>query len=404
MRVLISAAEASADLHAAHLVEALRRRVPGLEIAGIGGTHLEEQGLRPVARAAELAVMGSAEILSRLSVIRRAEKDLIREAARIRPDVAVLVDYPGFHFRVGPRLKALGIPVVYFIPPKVWVWRSSRLRVMREWVARVLCILPFEPKIYEDAGIRAEFVGSPLVEELPIRMSREEARAKLGISPAERVLAVLPGSRDSEMERHWRPFLDAARLFAEKSGESWTVLVPIASTLDFEHWRGEAESWRRDSGTESIGLRLVQDGSGELLRAADLGLIKSGTSTLEAAILECPMVVAYRPGRVTSLAVKHLLRYRGPVGLVNLFRGWKEGDALVAPEILHGEMTAPRLAAELHALRGDAGRLAKMRRDLAGLRELVLSGQNGHGGPSDRAAEAVIAVVEEARGSAVASR
>ena len=138
---------------------------------------------------------------------------------------------------MGPRLKALGIPVVYFIPPKVWVWRSSRLRVMREWVARVLCILPFEPKIYEDAGIRAEFVGSPLVEELPIRMSREEARAKLGISPAERVLAVLPGSRDSEMERHWRPFLDAARLFAEKSGESWTVLVPIASSLDFEHWQ-----------------------------------------------------------------------------------------------------------------------------------------------------------------------
>jgi lipid-A-disaccharide synthase len=391
VKLLVSAAEASADLHAAQLVAAIRRRVPGVRLIGIGGTHLEREGLRPIARAADLAVMGSVEVLSRLGVIRRAGRDLLAAARAERPDVAVLVDYPGFHFQIGPQLHALGIPVVYFIPPKVWVWRRSRLEAMKSWVSRVLCILPFEPALYQEAGIPAEFIGSPLIEELPVRVSRDEARAALGVAADSRVLAVLPGSRQSEMKRHWHPFLEAARGFSLQAGGKWTVLVPIAPTLDQKHWESEAARWR-DGLPESVEIRLNRDGSGLVLRAADLGLIKSGTSTLEAGVLECPMVIAYRPGRVTSLAVRHLLRYRGPVGLVNLFRGWKPGDPYIAPEILHAEMTADRLCAELLALQSNRERLEKMKRDLGELRELMLAGSNGHGGPSDRAAAAVIDV------------
>jgi len=244
-----------------------------------------------------------------------------------------------------------------------------------------------------EAGIPAEFIGSPLVEELPVRLPREEARAKLGIAPDSRVLAVLPGSRQSEMKRHWDPFLEAARHFALQAGGKWSVLIPIAATLDQEEWESQAARWREGL-PESVEVRLIRDGSGLVLRAADLGLIKSGTSTLEAGVLECPMVIAYRPGKVTSLAVKHVLRYRGPVGLVNLFRGWKAGDPYIAPEILHSEMTADRLSSELLALYSNGERLEKMRHDLAQLRELMLAGSNGHGGPSDRAAEVVIGVAK----------
>jgi lipid-A-disaccharide synthase len=403
VKLLVSAAEASADLHAAQLVAAIRRRVPDIRLIGIGGTHLEREGLHPIARAADLAVMGSVEVLSRLRVIRRAGRDLLEAARAERPDVAVLVDYPGFHFRIGPQLKALGIPVVYFIPPKVWVWRRSRLQAMKSWVSRVLCILPFEPKLYDEAGIPAEFIGSPLVEELPVRLPREEAREKLGIAPGARVLAVLPGSRQSEMKRHWDPFLDAAKRFTLEAGGSWTVLVPIAATLNHEHWEAEATRWREGL-PESVEIRLIREGSGLVLRAADLGLIKSGTSTLEAGVLECPMVIAYRPGKVTSLAVKHVLRYRGPVGLVNLFRGWKPGDPYIAPEILHSDMTAERLCSELLGLYSDRARFEKMKRDLAELRQLMLAGSNGHGGPSDRAAAAVIEVANGSTAASEASR
>jgi len=396
--VLVSAAEASADLHAAQLVAAIRRRMPNLELMGIGGKHLEGEGLRPVAHASDLAVMGSVEVLSRLATIRRAGRDLLAAAQAGRPDVAILVDYPGFHFRIGPRLRAMGIPVVYFIPPKVWVWRRSRLQTMKSWVSRVLCILPFEPKIYEEAGIAAEFIGSPLIEELPVRMPREEARAHFGLDPDVRALAVLPGSRPSEMERHWRPFLDAAGTFCERTGGKWVVLLPIAATLDMDHWSLQAEPWKRRL-PPAVEIRLTREGSGMALRAADLALVKSGTATLEAGVLECPLVVAYRPGKVTSFAVKHLLRYRGPVGLVNLFRGWKPGDAYLAPEVLHEEMTAERLSEELHALFSDRERLDRMRQDLRELREAMMSGANGHGGPSDRAAASVIEVAQSSPNS-----
>jgi lipid-A-disaccharide synthase len=341
--------------------------------------------------------MGSFEVLSRLPQIWRAEKALLSEARAFRPDVAVLLDYPGFHFRVGPELKRLGIPVIYMIPPKVWVWRRSRLAAMKAWVKTVLCILPFEPRLYHEAGIAAEYIGSPLVEELPMRETCEQARQKLGLDLTQPVLAVLPGSRPSEMRRHWEPFLEAARLFSQRQQSPWQIVVPIASTLEGDGWTERLTLWARERLGPEGRLHVVREHSGWVLRAADLGLIKSGTSTLEAAALECPMVVAYRPGRFTSFAVKHVLRYRGPVGLVNLFRGWKSGDALIAPEVLHEQMTAQRLASELHQLFSNPKRLETMRHDLSALRAEIL----GSGGdallPSARAARAVLRVLEESR-------
>jgi lipid A disaccharide synthetase len=194
------------------------------------------------------------------------------------------------------------------------------------------------------------------------------------------------------MKRHWVPFLEAAVKFAEYSRESWTVLIPIASTLDLEECKARFNQWQRSQGERQIPrFLIVSDPSGVVLRAAHLGLIKSGTSTLEAAVLDCPMVVAYRPGRLTSFLVKNILKYRFPVGLVNLFRGWKPGDRMISPEVLHEQMTAENLARELWALYSSPERMTQMRADFEQLRGQMLLGDEAL--LRVRAVDAVLEVV-----------
>ncbi len=363
MRLLVSAAETSADLHAAQVVAALRKQVPHLSIFGIGGPALRAQGLEAVARAEDLAVMGSFEVLSKFRTILSARRALLEAAEERRPEVALLVDYPGFHFNVAPKLKALGARIAYFIPPKVWVWRRGRLGLMKKWVDRVFCILPFEAPLYQQAGIAAEFVGSPLFEELPWAVSREEARKKLGWSADERVLAVLPGSRRSELQSHLGPFLEAALEVGSRRGFRVVVVLPETVSLS---------EWKRDSRVE-----WMQGGSGWVLRASDLALVKSGTATLEAAILECPMVVAYRPGQFTSWAVKRVIRYAGPVSLANLYEQGPLTRERVVPEVLHEDMTAARLVAELLQLIDDPAERERMLTGLRRIREQALQGASG---------------------------
>ncbi len=383
MKLLVSAAETSADLHAAQVVARLRSKVPNLRIMGIGGPALRAQGLEPVARAEDLAVMGSFEILSKFRKITAARKAVLELAARERPDLALLVDYPGFHFNVAPRLKALGIRIAYFIPPKVWVWKKGRIQQMKAWVDRVFCVLPFEAPLYTQAGIRAEFVGSPLVDELPWMLSRQEARRELGLDGSQPLLAVLPGSRDSELEHHLVPFVEAARSFASANGMQVLVVLPEGSDL---------ARWKAFLSRTSISASVVswQVGrSGHVLRAADLGLIKSGTATLEAAILECPMVVAYRPGQFTSWAVKNVIRYRGPVALANLYEQGPLTRETVVPEVLHDEVTSSNLQLALERVWGDPMVLARMRQGLSRIRELALRSAEGVQ-PSERVADGLI--------------
>lgn len=386
MKLLVSAAETSADIHAAQVVAALRSRVPSLRVMGIGGPALREQGLESVASSEDLAVMGSFEVLSKFRKITAARRALLQLAERERPELALLVDYPGFHFNVAPRLKALGIRIAYFIPPKIWIWRKGRLARMKAWADRVFCILPFESPLYEQAGIPAEFVGSPLVDELPWKLSKQEARAPLGIAEGEQVLAVLPGSRESELQSHLLPFLEAARAFAEPRG--WRVVVALPDTIDLETWRTHARraglAW-----PATIRIDWLSGRSGLLLRAADLGLIKSGTATLEAALLELPMVVAYRPGHFTSWAFKNVIRYRGPVSLANLFENGPLTRDWIVPEVLHEEMTATQLHEALEKIWNDPLTLERMRLGLARIRELALkSAADNRAG--DRVAEGLI--------------
>ena len=407
MKVLISAAETSSDAHAAELLRALRRESSEeIDAYGIGGPKLAAEGLRQIFDARELLSMGFVEILGRLPKILSALRKIEGEARAERPDVAVLLDYPDFHFRLAKKLSKMGIPLVYYIPPKIWAWRKGRVRLLRRFFKRILCILPFEEEFYRRAEVSARYVGNPLQDELPLQATRKEAREKLGLAPSDRVLAVLAGSRPSELQRHLSLFLDSSGRLAQRlerrglllPGQKLHVLLPFAGTSSLEQMRDRVEQWRGSSALGgNLELRLSQGDSAWAMRAADAGIIKSGTSTLEAALMGLPNVIAYRPSSLSCFIVRHLIRYRRPVGLSNLIAESRTGRvddpklrARLITELICSEVTVEALSSELEELFWDSSKSRQVRSALDLIRAAVLQRNES---PSLLAAREILEVV-----------
>lgn len=399
MRILISAAEVSSDLHASHLLRALKAREPGLQAVGVGGPALQREGLEPLADARELLAMGTTEVLSRLPRILRVLKRLVSWIETNRPDAVVVVDYPDFHMRLAKRIRHLGVPLIYYIPPKVWVWRSHRVAKLRRLFDRLLCIFPFEEGFYSERGVTtATYVGNPLTDELPLGLSRADARKRLGIEEAAFVCLVMAGSRPYELDRHLEAFLSAVKLLGERLGRSVEVLFPLAAATRLEPVQARVQAWTRASGGGEIRVRVSQGDAAVCMAAADVGLIKSGTSTLEAALMGCPHAIAYRASWLTCWIFKKWVKYRGPVGLANLVhggRGVTDPSRWLVRELLCAEATVEALSAELWSLSTDAARRETMRQGLAEIRESLLGGAGA--GPSARAADEILRMANGGR-------
>lgn len=402
MKILISAAETSSDAHGAELLRELRALAAsgastsesGFEAFGAGGPKLEAAGLRRVVDAGDLLAMGFGEIIGRLPRILRALRVLAESARRQRPDVAVLIDYPDFHMRLARKLRKQGIPVVYFIPPKVWAWRSGRVRSIRELFARVLCIFPFEQDYFLEHGVDALYVGNPLLDELPLSLTREQARAKLGLDARAKVLVLMPGSRPAEIRQHLELMLDSAlsaagRLREERllsAGERLVVRIPLPETSDSGTVRMRLDQWlesRRGDGFP-LEIALSVGNAHECLCAADAGLVKSGTSTLEAALLGCPHSIVYRPGAVSRWIVRKVIRFNGSAGLANRILG-RVLPPLAVREFLCEDATAAALASEIRELLTDEGRRGELQRAFAEVRERLKVSES----PSRLAARAI---------------
>jgi lipid-A-disaccharide synthase len=414
MKILISAAETSSDAHAAELLHALRAETrEKIEAFGIGGPKLLAQGQRQIVDARELLSMGFVEIIGRLPKIFSALKAIEREAIREKPDVAVFVDYPDFHFRLARRLARLKIPLVYYIPPKVWVWRKGRIHFLKKYFARILCILPFEEDFYRQSSVPVCYVGNPLQDELPLNATREEARSKLGLSQADHVLAILVGSRPTELKRHLEVFMDGALKTAVKlaqrgvlkDSQKLQLLLPFAATSELDGLRAQvtrlAESLKARHGENAqipIEIRISQGDSAWVMRAANVGLIKSGTSTLEAALLDLPHLIAYRPNEFTCFIVKKVIGYNGPIGLSNLVAGAKLQPYPIT-ELNCSAVTAESIASELDLLFDDRGqeseRSKSVKATLKKIQSVVLKGGES---PSRVAAREVLAVIAENAG------
>ena len=389
--ILISAAEASSCLHALHLVRALQQEAEArgfdIKLFGTGDARMKQIGFDALVDAGRLQAMGTTEVLGRLPAIIEAGKILQKAASDRSAQVAVLMDYPDFHLRLAEKLRAQRVACISYIPPKVWIWRKSRMKKMKALFERILCIFPFEEKLYREAGLQADYVGNPLVEELPLDLSREAARKLLlgdvQITDSDRVVAFLPGSRPGELSRHIPELRRAASLalsaLRERLGQEsrLLVLVPFANQVQCDEW---APGFRE--GDPAIEYHFFVGRSAECMVAADAGLIKSGTATLEAGVLGLPHAVFYKVSGMTAWIFRNFVQkknfwsrtqaYQGPVGLVNLFTGWKPGDPLRVPEYLLEDATGERLGEALTGLLFDAEERARQSTALRELRTRVL--------------------------------
>jgi len=373
-RILIVAGEASADLHAARALTELRRLRPGLSAFGVGGPALREAGLEALYPAEEICVMGVGEVLPRLPRILAILRGLANAAAEQRPRVALLVDLPDFNLRLAAKLKRLGIKVVYYVSPTIWAWRRGRAKKIARVVDRMLCILPFEPAAYEGTGVAARFVGHPFAEK-GAPSPPGAYRAELGLAPDRPTIALVPGSRPSELARIFPHMLGAAeRLLARHPGAQF--VVPVAPTLG----REQLAAHLADHPT--LDVRLVEGRTAEVVGASDGAIVKSGTSTLEAALMLRPMIAVYRVSWLTYVLGRLLVKIAF-FSLPNLLAGRS-----VVPELLQKEASAERMAAELEALLTDPTRREAQ---LAGLREV--RGALGEPGAPLRVAEEVAGVL-----------
>jgi lipid-A-disaccharide synthase len=348
-RFFVSAGEASGDAYAADVIRSLRQSGCDAEIEGIGGAAMAAAGARLLARSESLSVVGLAEAVTELPSHLRLLRQVARHFAAGRYDLALLVDYPGFHLRVAARATAHGVPVVYYVAPQVWAWGGWRIRALRARVSHLAVVLPFESRFFQEHRIPATFVGHPVLDRPP-SPSRDEARRELGLPRGATVLGLFPGSRPAELHRLWPTFRDTARGLRRTIPGLEVVVARAPATT------GEL-------GTE-LGFRHAE--ARTVFACADAGLCKSGTVTLEGALTDMPMVIAYRVHPITFAFARRLVRVP-QVGLVNLLAG---SDAV--PEFLQRAAVPAELERALLPLLHRGGpAAARQRHHFASIRQAL---------------------------------
>lgn len=342
VRIAMVAGEASGDNLACHLIAALRARLPDAEFFGIGGPRMTGQGFSAWWPAETLAVMGFSDALKRYRELSGIRSALKKRLLTDPPDVFIGIDAPDFNLDLEAGLKARGIPTVHYVSPSIWAWRGGRIKKIRRAVSHILALFPFEPAIYEQAGVPVSYVGHPLADQLPMHPDRDAMRERLGLRSNAPVFALLPGSRQGELRFLADTFIDAARLVHERLRES-RFLVPLATRetrLMFEEaiYRCKAHD---------LPLKMLFGHAQDAMIAADGVLVASGTATLEAALLKRPMVIAYKLAPFSHFLMKRM-GYLPYVGLPNILAG-----RFVVPEFIQNEATPEKLAEALLAQYAD---------------------------------------------------
>jgi len=380
--LLLSAGEASGDMYAACLAAALKQRA-SVEIFGMGGPQMRAAGVDIVTDYSEVSVVGITEILSHLPSLVRAMRRLVAQADRRKPAFAILTDFPGFHLRLARKLKRRGIKNIYYICPQFWAWRPWRVRVVRRRFAQALCIFPFEEKFYGDAGVPVKFIGHPLVGAVHASLDRNAFFREQGLDPQKKLVTILPGSRSAELRQHLPILRDACQRIHRQSQAQFVLAAAPGRNL-----AALREGWPAE-----LPLKIVVGETYNALAAADAAIVSSGTATIEAALLDVPMVVVYRVTPLTAALAKPLVRTPF-FSMVNLIAGKR-----AVPELIQNDFTPDRVAAEILRLLNDQSAREALRRDLAEVRQRL-----GPPGAVDRAADAILQLLGAHHGQVAAPR
>jgi lipid-A-disaccharide synthase len=372
--VLISAGEASGDMYAAQLASALRRRVD-VDLFGMGGQKMRDAGVDTVVDCSEVGVLGVVEIVRKLPALQRAWKRLISEIDQRGPTLAILTDFPAFHLRLSRVLRRKRIRNVYFVCPQFWAWRPWRVRLVKRRFVRALCIFPFEKDFYTKAGVPTDWIGHPLVDAVRAPTTRETFAVQHGLNPGHPIVAVLPGSRPSELAHHMPGLVAAVGQMASKGRRQFVfAMAPGLARAQLQVHMG----------TLAPAATIVENATYDLLGVADVAIISSGTATVEAALLGVPMVVIYRVAPFTAFVVRQLARTK-LFAMVNLLAG-KE----IVPELIQDDFTPERLIRETERLLDSAEAREMMRGELAKVRHKL-----GPPGAIERAADIIAGMIQE---------
>lgn len=375
-RILIIAGENSGDLHGSNLIKQLLRLQPNLDIHAIGGSQMEEAGAHLLFNIVErLAIIGLFGVLSNAERIFRLFRRTRRWMMRNKPDLLICIDYPGFNMRMAAEAKKLGIKVVYYICPQVWAWHKSRIYTIKKNVDKALVILPFEEKLFQDAGINVEYVGHPILDIMNITMDKQQIISKFNFDPNKKLIGLLPGSRKSEIESLLPTMLDGAKLIEKKLGNVQFIL-PRATTIQPALLESIIQK-------HQVVVKVVDEFRYNVRSILDFTINKSGTSTLETALLLCPMIIVYKVSPITWFIGKNLVSLPY-IGLVNIIAGTS-----VVPELLQSDANPKKISDTVVDLLSNGNKLEAMKHELMKVKQKM-----GGGGASYKAAKAVMETLE----------
>ncbi len=364
-KIAIVAGEASGDLLGSHLIRALKAQRSDLTFIGIAGPKMIGEGAKSLFPIEKLSVRGYVEVLKHLYGLLKLRKSLLKQLLAEKPDIFIGVDAPDFNFWLERKLKKHDIPTIHYVSPSIWAWRGGRMGKIKRAVSHVLALFPFEPALYEKAGVAVTYVGHPLADELPLKPSKTAAREILKIEKNKLVIAMLPGSRQSEVKQHADLLIKTAKIISKENKNS-QFLVPLITRETRQLFEtalynnishNQANLNNDDTPDETLDLDILFGHAHDAMEAADIVIVASGTATLEAALLKKPMVITYKMPAISWQILKRM-RYQPYVGLPNILAG-----KFLVPELLQHDATPQKLADAVARLLSDDTYLKEIKQE-----------------------------------------
>ncbi|MBU4312232.1 MAG: lipid-A-disaccharide synthase [Candidatus Omnitrophica bacterium] len=369
-RIMIIAGEASGDLQAANLVKSLRSLNPQIEIFGIGGKCMKDAGVDIIYDIVEIAVIGFVEVLKHISIFRKIFNKLVGLLDTRKPDVVILVDYPGFNLRFAKKAKEKNIPVIYYISPQIWAWGKERISEIKKCVDKMIVIFGFEEELYKEVGVKVSFIGHPFLDSVRPLWKKEETIKHLHLNHDSIKIALLPGSRTIEVERHLPQMLKACEKIKEK--------LPDVEFMLSRRQELDKSIYNKIISSSKIKPHSLENRPYEIMEVADLVIVSSGSATLETAIMQRPMVVIYKTSLITWLFAKNLIKIPD-IGLVNIVAGKR-----IVPELVQFQVNAENIAKEALEILKDKRKQEEIKENLRQVKQKL-----GSSGATSRASHLI---------------